>query len=179
MEAIDLRELPRDDEARPASLGWGQEVAKRAFDLAVAAILLVITFPVMVVLAVAVMVSLRTWRPIFVHERVGRQGRRIKVPKLRTLPVTAPTDTDKYALAAVRTTRLGRALRASHFDELPQLVLVLAGRMSLVGPRPEMPRLASRFDSSFAAARTSLRPGCTGLWQVSVDADKLICEVPH
>jgi len=135
--------------------------------------------PLIVVLAAAVCVSLRTWRPFFFQQRVGRAGRRFTVPKLRTLPASAPADADKYALAAIRTTRLASALRRTHLDELPQLLLVPTGRMSLVGPRPEMPRLLDQFDRAFVAARCSVRPGCSGLWQVSRDAHKLIGEAPE
>lgn len=155
------------------------DLGKRAFDLVVGTALAVVAFPVIVLLAAAVCFSFRTWRPIFLQERVGRRGRRFTVPKLRTLPPSAPVDADKYVIASVPTTRLGRFLRRTHLDELPQLLLVPPGQMSLVGPRPEMPWLLERFDERFVATRSTVRPGCSGLWQVSGDAHKLIGEAPE
>ena len=76
-------------------------------------------------------------------------GRPFCFVKLRTLPTDAPADADKYTIATATTTRWGRFLRASHLDELPQCWLVVTGRMSLVGPRPEMPALAATFDTAF------------------------------
>lgn len=163
----------------PWSPGSAGEVGKRLVDLVAGTVLGILAVPVLAVLVPAVMVSLRTWRPLFVQDRVGRGGRLFKIVKLRTLPASVAADADKYSLTALRLTGLGRFLRATHLDELPQLFLVLLGRMSLVGPRPEMPRLAAGFDPSFAAERSRVRPGCTGLWQVSEDAGKLIAEVPQ
>lgn len=151
---------------------------KRTFDLVVAAVLSLLTLPVVVALAVASALSFRAW-PFFVQERMGRGGRPFRFVKIRSLPPTAPRYADKYALADVRTSRFGTVLRASHLDELPQLWLVLAGRMSLVGPRPEMAAVAAHFDPGFVAARTSIRPGCTGPWQVSEASDRLIGEDPR
>lgn len=154
-------------------------MAKRAFDVVATTMLLVLALPLLAVLAVAVSIDLRTWRPIFIQQRVGRGGALFRFPKLRSLPLGTPEDADKYAIATVATTRLGRLLRRTHLDELPQLLLVLTGRMSLVGPRPDMPALLERFGSAFVAARSRVRPGCTGLWQVGADAGKLIGEAPE
>ena len=154
-------------------------VGKRLFDLVSGTVLFFVALPVMIVLAAAVAVSLRTWRPLFFQQRIGLGGRPFTVPKLRTLPPSAPRYADKYTIATVPITRVGRLLRSTHLDELPQLALVALGRMSLVGPRPEMACLLSGFPPAFVAARLSVRPGCTGLWQISRDAKKLVGEVPH
>ncbi|MDQ6945621.1 MAG: sugar transferase [Actinomycetota bacterium] len=151
---------------------------KRIFDLIVGTVLAVVALPVILVLAVVVCISLGTW-PFFLQERVGRSGHSFLLPKLRTLPSHAPSAADKYSIAAVPTTAAARFLRNSHLDELPQLLLVPFGRMSLVGPRPEMPWLLATFNPSFVAARSQLRPGCTGLWQIGIGARKLIGECPE
>lgn len=175
-----MNTMTADDAVRRHHVGpRSSDVAKRAVDVVVGTVVAVAVLPAVVVMALAVMVSLRTWRPLFVQRRVGWGGSPFTIVKLRTLPHATPRDADKYAVGLVRTTRVGRFLRTTHLDELPQLFLVPVGLMSLVGPRPEMFRLAAEFDPTFASVRAAVRPGCTGLWQVSVDAGRLIAEVPH
>jgi lipopolysaccharide/colanic/teichoic acid biosynthesis glycosyltransferase len=151
---------------------------KRAVDVVVGTTLAVVALPLIVVLLVASAISLRAW-PIFVQDRVGKDGRVFRLPKVRTLPVDTASSTDKYSLADVPIPAFGRLLRRTHLDELPQLLLVPFGVMSLVGPRPEMPRVLARYPAEFVAERTSVRPGCTCLWQLSHSADKLIYEAPE
>lgn len=151
---------------------------KRLVDVVAGSILALLALPVVVMLATALIWSMRC-SPFFVQPRVGRGGRLFPCWKLRTLPKSAPTDADKYAIRNVDIPPFARFLRSTHLDELPQLFLVPIGLMTLVGPRPEMPKLHSSGDPTFASARTSVRPGCTGLWQTSVDQDRLIWEAPE
>lgn len=151
---------------------------KRVIDVVVAIALSIVTLPLVGVLLIGSAVAFRAV-PLFVQPRLGLDGRPFRFVKVRTLPLSAPVDADKYALAAVTIGRWGRVLRGRHLDELPQLWLVAAGRMSLVGPRPEMPRLAASFDAGFVAERNTVRPGCTGLWQISADVTRLIGEAPE
>jgi lipopolysaccharide/colanic/teichoic acid biosynthesis glycosyltransferase len=161
-------------------MGGSQEgtLGKRVIDVVLGTILSIVALPVICVAALVSAVILRSW-PFFVQDRVGRHGRRFRMPKLRTLPRSAPTMADKYDIANLEVPRFCRLLRAAHLDELPQLLLVPFGLMSLVGPRPEMPRLHANGDSDFARVRVGVRPGCTGLWQVSADAGRLIWEAPQ
>jgi lipopolysaccharide/colanic/teichoic acid biosynthesis glycosyltransferase len=152
--------------------------SKRALDLIVGALLAVVLTPVMLLLAVGSAVSYRRW-PLFVHERIGRDGDTFQFVKIRSLPPTAPHDANKYEIGRLKNNRWGRFLRRFHIDELPQLWLVVFGKMSLVGPRPEMPRLAATFDEEFVRERSLVRPGCTGLWQISRDSAGLIGEAPE
>ena len=99
--------------------------------------------------------------------------------KLRSLPTYTPVNADKYTVAFITTTRWGRFLRRTHLDELPQFWLVVTGRMSLIGPRPEMPDLAATFDAAFMWERLAVRPGITGPWQVSTASAGLIGEAPE
>lgn len=151
---------------------------KRAVDVVVGTVLALAALPLIVVLLVCSALVLRAW-PIFVQDRVGRGGRVFRFPKVRTLPPETASSTDKYALSEVRIPAFGRLLRRTHLDELPQLLLVPFGVMSLVGPRPEMPEVLARYPTDFVAERTSVRPGCTCLWQISDSADKLIYEAPE
>lgn len=152
-------------------------MAKRFFDIVASFVLLVATLPFIAVMAVALGVMYRAW-PFFTQNRVGKDGKTFSFIKLRTLPPHAPSYTDKYSLQEVQIPRLARVLRSKHLDELPQLWLVLTGKMSLVGPRPEMPYLHEAGDAEFAEMRTRVRPGCAGLWQVSEHQHLMIWEAP-
>lgn len=154
--------------------GWG----KRIFDVIVATILLILVLPMIAILAVGTAVSLRAW-PFFTQRRVGRHGRQFMFIKLRTLPTCAPRYASKYELVSVRVPKFTMAMRKLHLDELPQLLLVAIGRMSLVGPRPDMSYLAAEYGTEFETLRTEVRPGCTGLWQISEHRTGMIYEHPE
>jgi lipopolysaccharide/colanic/teichoic acid biosynthesis glycosyltransferase len=153
-------------------------IAKRVVDVVVAAVLLVVALPIIAVSALVTMAVLRT-SPFFTQTRIGRNGEPFKLLKVRTLPKSTPRYANKYEVARLRIPTFSRMLRRLHLDELPQLLLVLTGKMSLVGPRPEMPNLYSAFDAQFAARRIGVRPGCTGLWQISEHCDRMIFEHPE
>lgn len=149
---------------------------KRALDLVLSGIVLVIfAIPLAILM---VLVRLQDGGPaIFKQARVGRDGELFTFLKLRTMVVDA--EAKRAAIAGTnerngplfkaaddpRVTRLGRILRATSLDELPQLINVLRGDMSLVGPRPCLPTEAAEFDDALTL-RYEVRPGVTGLWQV-------------
>jgi exopolysaccharide biosynthesis polyprenyl glycosylphosphotransferase len=156
--------------------GW-RSVAKRLFDIGVASLALVLTSPIWLVAAVAVKVT--SAGPVFfAQERVGRWGRNFKVYKFRTMVVDAEDrledlrahnemDGPLFKMAAdPRITRVGRFLRPTSIDELPQLINVIKGEMSLVGPRPALPSEAAMWGEDLRN-RLRVRPGITGMWQVS------------
>jgi lipopolysaccharide/colanic/teichoic acid biosynthesis glycosyltransferase len=154
------------------------EFSKRALDLNLALIALVLAVPVLIVVALTVRFSSRG--PIlFRQTRVGRYGRPFTCLKFRTMvkhaervladdPEFAAEYTTAYKLRQdYRVTRMGRILRKTSLDELPQLLNVICGEMSLVGPRPV---LAEELRTKYGPAGSqvvSVRPGLTGLWQVS------------
>jgi lipopolysaccharide/colanic/teichoic acid biosynthesis glycosyltransferase len=154
-----------------------QDVQKRIVDIVMGTVLLLVAVPVILVTAIGSAIALRAW-PFFVQDRIGRGGQTFKFVKVRTLPPATNAYADKYALADVDIPAFTRVLRKLHLDELPQLALVVTGRMSLVGPRPEMPGLHAQLPRHFATLRSLVRPGCTGLWQVSEHCDGLIGEAP-
>ena len=156
----------------------GNAVGKRMLDVIVGSVLLILVLPMIVVCAVGTSISLRSW-PFFTQTRIGRDGKMFRFVKLRTLPPHAPRYASKYELVEVRIPRFSLALRNLHLDELPQLFLVVIGKMSLVGPRPEMPHLHDQFGDEFGEQRTAVRPGCTGLWQVSEYCTQMIYEHPE
>jgi lipopolysaccharide/colanic/teichoic acid biosynthesis glycosyltransferase len=151
---------------------------KRTIDVGLGTLGACLAIPVVLLLAVGVMLSLRTW-PFFVQRRVGLDGRLIPVLKLRTLPLSTPRSASKYELADVEIPWFTQLLRRTHLDELPQLFLVPVGLMSLVGPRPALPAFHAFGDRRFADERTAVRPGCTGLWQISRASAGLIWEAPQ
>ena len=112
----------------------------------------------------------------FTHERVGKAGKPFRLYKFRTMQV----ETNQYEVSPLspddpRITRIGRFLRKTSLDELPQIINVLKGEMSLVGPRPEMPFIVATYDD-IHKARLAVLPGITGLWQLSADRRKPIHE---
>lgn len=146
---------------------------KRMLDLGLGFILIVVTTPIVFVLAIGSLVSYRSW-PIFVHERVGMNGRVFRLAKIRSLPVDVPSYVGKEELGKFKNNKWGRFLRKHHLDELPQFWHVIARRMSLVGPRPEMLQLTEKLPKEFIEKRLSVLPGCTGLWQItSASAEKI------
>ncbi len=160
---IPLIPLRRPGWAGPAPLG---RMLKRTFDVLVAAAALVLAAPLLIVSALAVRLTLR--RPaLFRQVRVVGQGDLAEIVKLRTLGRHGDPDTS-WAVPASQCGALGRFLRVTHIDELPQLVSVLRGDMSLVGPRPERPHFAAQFSQSVPgyAGRQRMPAGMTGWSQV-------------
>lgn len=148
---------------------------KRGFDIVVSAVLAAATAPLQVVGLAVSAVAFRSF-PIFFQSRVGMRGDAFTFLKIRSLPSSAPSEAPKHDIAAVSNTRAGTFLRRTHLDELLQLWSVLRGDMSIVGPRPEMLGLSSSYHDEFVRQRTSVRPGITGLWQISEGSDGLIGE---
>ncbi|HEV2118275.1 MAG TPA: sugar transferase [Terriglobales bacterium] len=151
------------------------DAAKRVFDFAAAAGQLLLLSPLL--LAIAVLVRLDSAGPVlFRQQRVGKYGKLFELYKFRTMHADAPLYSKSPTESCdPRITRLGRFLRRSSLDELPQLLNVLKGEMSLVGPRPEMAFLVEGYTARHRQ-RLQVLPGITGLWQLSADRAFLIHE---
>jgi lipopolysaccharide/colanic/teichoic acid biosynthesis glycosyltransferase len=158
-------------------------IAERAFDLAIAGALLILLAPLMIVIAAVIRLTSRG-PAIFRQERTGWRGSTFVMYKFRTMFRDNDDSAHKAYVASMlnggaasaqggvyklkddpRVTRVGRVLRKTSLDELPQLLNVLRGTMSLVGPRPALPWEVELFDPRYAA-RFDVPPGITGLWQV-------------
>ena len=134
---------------------------KRAFDVVCAVIgLLIFGVPM---LAIAAWIRLDTAGPVFFRqERVGLHGKLFRIHKFRTMAVDAERSGPQLTVGAdARVTRVGRVLRANRLDELPQFLDVLAGDMSLVGPRPDVPRYVEQWPPALRERVLAVRPGIT------------------
>jgi len=144
----------------PRGLSRRQATTKRAFDLVVASVALVLTSPLIVAGWVAASISTRG-NGLFRQERIGRDGEPFEVLKLRTMRVVAGLDSTVTIRSDARITRTGAWLRRFKIDELPQLVNVIRGEMSLVGPRPDVAGFADLLSGDDRIV-LSVRPGITG-----------------
>ena len=173
--------MPMFDLRAPA-LNEYQRMIKRAFDLLVTLLLLPPTLSLMTVIAIAI--RLEGPGPIFFRQqRVGENGRLFAMLKFRTMVPNAEdlrymvehTDAQGYLIHKSsndpRVTQLGRFLRRTSLDELPQLLNILKGEMSLVGPRPELPYLVEKYQP-WQHKRFAVPQGITGWWQVNGRSDK-------
>jgi exopolysaccharide biosynthesis polyprenyl glycosylphosphotransferase len=156
--------------------GW-RSYAKRAFDLTAASVVLLFTLPVL--LSAMLAIYLEDRGPVLFRQvRIGRDGRQITLLKLRTMVIDAEArkadlldrnemDGPLFKIADdPRITRVGRVLRKLSIDELPQLLNVVQGSMSMVGPRPALPDEVEQWDDA-VHERLRVLPGITGMWQVS------------
>ena len=160
---------------------------KRAVDIVVASLLLIVVSPFILIAALWIRIA-NPGRAFFVQEREGEGARPLRILKLRTMYTDAENTLEQH-LAANPAARLewdqfcklkndprilpgiGFLLRKTSMDEIPQLWNILKGEMSLVGPRPFPVYHNERFDSEFRSLRTKVRPGLTGMWQVSARSD--------
>ncbi|WP_322511287.1 sugar transferase [Chloroflexus sp.] len=168
---------------RESALTPSQRIIKRLFDIVVSLALIVILAPVM--LLIALLIKLESPGPIiFRQERIGEHGRRFQMFKFRSMYIDADRRWREVAKRDEttgkllhkpkddpRVTPIGRKLRRTSLDELPQLFNVLRGEMSLVGPRPEMPYIAAEYEP-WQWQRFRVPPGITGWWQVNGRSDK-------
>jgi lipopolysaccharide/colanic/teichoic acid biosynthesis glycosyltransferase len=142
-------------------------MTRRAFDVTVAAVALAIASPLLLVAIIAIRLESRG-HPIYRQRRVGLDGREFDVLKLRTMVDGAESIGAGLAVNAgdARITRVGRLLRRTSLDELPNLVNILRGEMAIIGPRPTLPAQVAQYTER-ERGRLAVRPGLTGWAQVN------------
>lgn len=167
-------------EISPEIMPAWEQAAKRLIDVFVSLMILIVTSPISLFIALLIMVD--SPGPIFyVQERVGKDGRLFRIFKFRSML----QDAEKHSGPVwankrdPRVTRVGRIIRKLRIDEIPQFINVLAGEMSLVGPRPERPYFVDRFSTEIPlyARRLRVRPGITGWAQVKHKYDETLEDV--
>lgn len=151
---------------------------KIRFDGLLSLIFLIVLSPIILLVAICIKLSDLKAPIIFKQKRVGKDGQHFYMYKFRTMYTNAEAELEKYlkqneingAMFKMkkdpRVTKIGRFLRKMSLDELPQIWNVLKGEMSLIGPRPPLPREVAVY-SAYDKQRLLVKPGCTGLWQVS------------
>lgn len=149
---------------------WFYEIYKRVLDIASSLLGLIIGFPIMII--VAILIKIDDKGPIFyTQERLGKNEKKFLVYKIRSMRV----DAEKYGGAQwaqkddPRVTKIGKFIRKTRIDEIPQLFNILKGDMSLIGPRPERPELTYKFNEEIPGFinRLKIKPGLTGWAQVN------------
>jgi lipopolysaccharide/colanic/teichoic acid biosynthesis glycosyltransferase len=164
----------------PRARRRSRAAVRRGADVAIATSALVLLAPFALAISAAILLE-GTGGVLFLQTRVGRDGRRFRMVKFRSMAASSPSRRTGAPLRQdrddPRCTRVGRVLRRTHLDELPQLVNVLAGHMTLIGPRPLVPE-EDALVSDVWDERHAVVPGITGAWQVArssqTDIDELV-----
>jgi lipopolysaccharide/colanic/teichoic acid biosynthesis glycosyltransferase len=174
---VDRLQPDRAPVARPRAVPASWHAWKRAVDVTVGGVALLASAPLVAVAAVAI-ACVSPGSPFFRQERVGKDGRRFRMWKLRTMVDGAhlihedmgPLNEVEGPVLKIRNDPrlhpLGKVLRRTSIDELPNLINVLRGEMSIVGPRPPLPGEVETYDD-YARRRLTVKPGITCLWQIS------------
>jgi exopolysaccharide biosynthesis polyprenyl glycosylphosphotransferase len=165
-------------EIQAPRIGLHHELTKRILDVIMAVFGVIVLLPVYVLVAIAIKLDDPKGKVFFQQTRVGKNGKTFKMYKFRSMVVNADVKlNDILHLNEIdgamfkmkddpRITKIGRFIRKTSLDELPQLINVMKGEMSMVGPRPPLPREVETY-STYDRQRLQVVPGCTGLWQVS------------
>lgn len=150
-----------------------EEISKKFFDIIVSSVVMFLAIPLFFL--IGYLIKKDSPGPVFFKQtRIGKDGHEFEIIKFRTMYVDTPVYADTPTNGAdPRITYIGRFLRKTSLDELPQLINVIKGEMSLVGPRPEMPFIVEQYNS-LQRERLRVKPGITGIWQISQERSEPI-----
>ncbi len=173
--------LNRGEVLHSKRLYW---IGRRTQDIIFSTLAILVLWPLMLICAILIVIDSPGASPFFVQERVGRDGKRFKFLKLRTMIPRAPSMLDGLLNQNEmngpvfkikddpRITRIGKVLRKTSIDELPQLLNILKGDMSIVGPRPALPREVAQYNA-YQKQRLYVTPGLTCYWQIQPHRNEL------
>ncbi|MFE4114875.1 sugar transferase [Priestia sp. YIM B13448] len=149
---------------------------KVAFDTTFASLALLLSSPILIV--VSLLIKFDSKGPIvFKQSRIGLNGKEFKIYKFRTMYTNVPKEGKSPTSSEdARITNIGKFLRKTSLDELPQIINILKGEMSFIGPRPEQKSIVEKHYTDHERQRFLVKPGITGLWQISMDRTKAIHE---
>ena len=176
--------LDRETVPQSAKKHW---LLRRSQDILLSTLALLLLWPLMLVVAIVIVLDSPGAGPIFTQTRVGRDGKTFEFYKFRSMRPNAEAELDELLPLNEmegpvfkikddpRITRVGKFLRMTSIDELPQLINVLKGEMSIVGPRPGIPREVEQYDD-FARQRLLVTPGLTCYWQIQPNRNRLSFE---
>lgn len=182
MSSLGLRE--KESDAKRNKKNTGYEVCKRIFDITVAIVALLILFIPLIVIMVIILIDSPGASPIYIQERIGKNGKPFKFYKFRSMKPNADEMLESLLEANEmdgpvfkikndpRITKFGKFIRKTSIDEIPQLINVIKGDMSLVGPRPPLPREVEFYNEEHLK-RISVTPGITCYWQVQPKRNSL------
>ncbi len=183
-EVETLRNELKTEHIKKKRIYW---VTKRAFDIFASLMAIIVLFVPLAIVALLIYIDDPHGSPIFTQDRVGRNGKIFKFYKFRSMVVNAEALLDDLQHRNEKTgpvfkiqndprvTRIGKFIRKTSIDELPQLFNILKGDMSIVGPRPALPREVEQYDE-YAKLRLLVTPGLTCYWQVQNNRDAVTFE---
>lgn len=160
---------------------------KRVFDILVSVVFLIVLSPFFIIISIMILIDDHTGSPIFMQKRCGKDGKVFKLYKFRTMCPDAEKKLDSLKEKNEmdgpvfkikddpRITKLGRFLRATSIDEFPQLLNILKGDMSFVGPRPALPKEVEQYDA-IHRVRLMVKPGLTCYWQIEPERNSILFE---
>lgn len=172
---------------RISSHRWGYRIFKRCFDFTTSLLALIVLFPVFIVVALLIFIDDPHGSPFFIQTRVGKDGKEFRMYKFRSMVCNAEElledlqfqnekDGPVFKMKKdPRITRIGHFIRKTSIDELPQLINIVKGDMSIVGPRPALPKEVAKYNK-FHSRRLQVRPGLTCYWQASDNRDDISFE---
>ena len=181
LEDTNRATLNRDEVLHSKRLYW---IGRRTQDIIFSSIAILVLWPLVLICAILIVIDSPGASPFFVQKRVGRDGKLFKLLKLRTMTPKAPSMLegllDKNEMDGPvfkikndpRITRVGKFLRKTSIDELPQLINVLKGDMSIVGPRPALPREVKQY-TDYQRQRLYVTPGLTCYWQIQPNRNQM------
>ena len=145
----------------PNELSLANKIIKRTFDIIVSFVGLLFTWPIIIISAILVRICYKE-KGFFIQSRIGKNGKEFKIIKIKTMTSKSDLNTTVTTRNDPRITKLGRILRKTKIDELPQLINVFIGDMSFVGPRPDVKELIYTIPEEIRKVFLSIRPGITG-----------------